>query len=173
MGNSQDVLNDLIKVLDKELERQESLREACQNLKSAIRVRDLEQVQAGTQTIESLVRDTVRSEQDRLRIAKKAVDVLGIARDRATMSELVIAAPQPWSARLADLQERLRSVMTDTARFVRENSALLRKSLRIFGNVLDEFQQTLHNGGKTYEATGHEGGLVGFQTQPAFLDQKG
>jgi len=111
----------LCDLFEEELERQENLLALTKAQAAAAAARDVEALQARTRAIELLVVAAAEQEPARLRLVREIVDEYRLDPEQQTLSGLLQVAAEPWQARLAWLQRRLREVVSETQRHVTNN----------------------------------------------------
>ncbi|GMV99807.1 MAG: hypothetical protein AMXMBFR84_09460 [Candidatus Hydrogenedentota bacterium] len=165
-----ELLESLCQVLDEELERQENVREICRSQHHALVAHDIESVEARTQGLEQLIRDAVAAEHRRLEVVRAIVPLLGMMPESATMTNLIAAAPQPWSDRLAYFQTALKNTVEETRRFVRASAQVSRRTLRALSHCMETLQRS-DTAGSAYDRQGN--GPAARSAAPALLDHRG
>jgi len=166
-----EVLERLCTALDEELERQETVLSVCHAQYAAARAQRIDALNAKTQALELLIRDTVRAQQVRVSLFRRVVDAYAIPVERQTMTGLIAVTPEPWSARLKHFQLRLRNVLEEIRAIVHANATLLRSSKRTVEHLLTPFNGTERLGPAAYDARGNEPALV--RPSSTLINQRG
>jgi len=121
------ILNKLCDVLSDELERQETVLAICMKKHEAIKAMDRAALEARTEALENVVKETMNAEMDRHRVLREVVKAVGLPNEKHTLSELINAVENPWKDRLAHMQHCLKSTIEDTQRVTRAYSRDLRR----------------------------------------------
>ena len=139
--------------------------------KEAIQQRNMEHLQDKTAALEILIREAKEAEAERMCVLRQVVEHLELPPERQTMTELIGVAPEPWSSRLRDFQQRIRETVNETHALVRGNRRVLRHSLRVVDQCVNALQHCSEANAGDYTASGDENRPR--QGAPALLDQKG
>jgi hypothetical protein len=135
-----EALENLCVVFEEELERQETVLRLCQLQETAIRGRDPQRLAELTASLNLVLQEAAAAEAGRHRAARAVVEGLGLDAAQHTLSAVVAAAPQPWQARLAELQARLREVMAASALATKQNGRVMRRLLSTCNETLRALQ---------------------------------
>ena len=131
-----DPLDTLCKVFEEELERQENVLRLCALQEQAVLARDTVALNARTEALNLLLRETALAEPARIEAAQAAIDALQLPEDAHTLTGLIAAAPAPVRGRLARLQADLQRVITEASLIVRRNNRVLRRLLSKTNNTI-------------------------------------
>jgi len=163
------VLENLCRVFDDELERQQNILAICISLGQAARAHDLEYIEAKTAALNALLEETIRSEQERIQLVRQVVDDYQLPVERQTLTDLITMAPEPWAARLGEFQERMRATLKQTKRVVGENQRVMRRALSVVHGALNCLVRCIPASG--YDARGEE--CRRLHAEPNVIDQRG
>ena len=166
-----DTLDTLCAVLDDELERQETVLAVLEAQQEAIRVQDIEELEARTEALGELIREAVQADVERQCVLRQVVEHFDLPEERQTMTDLIAVAPEPWRSRMQDFQVQVRDVVKKTQEFARANRRVLRHSLQVVDHCMDALHQCQTAVGADYDANGHEPRPA--VRSPALLDKKG
>lgn len=166
---SDHALQKLCELLEDELERQENVLAVCIAQGEAARARDIELLEARATALTRLIEDAVKAEPLRLQLVHEVVQSYGLQPEQQTLSGLIAAAPEPWSGRLALFQQRIREVLGQIRVKVRENNALVRRSLNRVNKTLNALMPPERGRAPLYTASGSHG----LSSGPGFLDSRG
>lgn len=163
-------LGRLCVLFDEELERQQNVLAVCLAQGEAARVHDVAAIEARTKALWLLVEDAKEAEGERIAVLRRVVGHTGLPGESQTLSDLILAAPEPWKGRMAAFQNRIKEILGKTQAATRENANRMRGSLRIINGSV----RILASGGpasETYAADG-KGPVEGVRTR-ALLDAQG
>lgn len=163
-------LDELCAVFDAELERQQNILAVCRVLGDAARAHDVEYLEAKTAALEVLIRDTAGAEAERHRLLRHIVDYYELSPKQQTLTRLAATVPQPWRRRMEEFQRAIQTTLLETGKVVRENAGVIRRSIKVVGQLLNVFQQAAVQPGQ-YDAQGAEPPRR--EHRPALMDQKG
>lgn len=163
------VLENLCRLFDDELERQQNTLEVCVALGQAARAHDLEYIEAKNTALRALIEETVASENERIQLVRQVVDYYQLPVERQTLTDLITVVPEPWSTRLGEFQERMRSTLGQTKRVVGENQRIMRRALNVVHSALNCLVRCIPASG--YDARGEE--CLRAHAAPNIIDQKG
>ncbi len=163
-------LEKLCGVFEDELERQENVLRLCLLQEEAVMQRDSARLTTHTQALNLLLNETAAAEAERLRIAREAVASLGLEEGHQSLSGVIAHAPEPWRARLADIQSQLKAVMGEASVVVRRNNRLMRRMLSTSSDTLRKLAGD-HGPSSGYSTLGAP--LAERQGAPALLNQAG
>jgi len=166
-----ELLESLCEVLEDDLDRQEDLLALCKAQGRAALEHDIELMEARTEAINALLSDTVRAEKRRVELAGTVVEMLQLPADEQTLSGLIAAAHGPWNRRMAEFQERMRTVLGETREVVRVNNGIMRRSVKVVNEALNTLCHCAPAAQGIYDARGGE--KTGAANVPALLDQRG
>ncbi len=128
--------------LDAEILRQDRVLALCQEQGRAARTRDIDALEAASRDLAKTMDTVLRAEAIRLAAVMDAARGLGLSPEDLRLSRLIGRAPEPWRTRLAELQRRLKSVVTVTQRVVEANGRYLfdgaRTAERLLAEVIGE-----------------------------------
>lgn len=163
-------LDTLCDVLDEELARQLSVREAVQGQRTAVATRDIDKLNESTRALQGLIREAVQAEAQRRCVLRQVIGHYDLPEDRQTMTELIELVPDPWKIRMRAFQTRIREIVAETRAVAGANRRALRQSLRVVNECLDALQQS-DAAGPAYGARGDE--TAPSRNRPVVLDSKG
>ncbi|MBX7256789.1 MAG: flagellar protein FlgN [Candidatus Hydrogenedentes bacterium] len=164
-------INTLCQLLEDEIERQENLLSVCRSQHEALLAQDLETLQARTEALEALVRETAQAHAMRNSIVQPILAKGGISNANPCLSDLIEAVPVEWKGRLRDLQTRLKAAIAANRTVVRTNARMLRQSLNVTEQLLDTFQACSEGLAGNYTEQG--GGTTVRLIEPVMLDHRG
>ncbi len=125
--------------LEAELERQTGVLESCTEQGRAARARDIESLEVATRELARRSEDALRAERDRFALMTRIEGHFGIAPGQFKLSMLIARAPEPWRARLAQLQVGLRETLVATRRLLDANGRFMREGARSANRILFDF----------------------------------
>lgn len=125
------LLDTLCNALDEELERQENVLALCTAQQTALIERNVAYLREVARSLDNLIREAREAEKQRGTVVAQVARNYHIPAAQPTLSDLVAAAPEPWKSRLGYFQRRLREVLSETRRVVRDNDLRARRSLHI------------------------------------------
>jgi hypothetical protein len=163
----------LIRHLEDEAERQETVVVLCREQMEAARTHDYERLIERTTALEILNRDALSAHGERTRLLADVVRVTGVTVDseNVRLADVAAGMPEPWRSRVMDLRNRIRTATSESAALVRSNSVWFRHALRVMANMRGVVSQFVQTQPGQYDARGLDaasGGLV-----PAVVDQRG
>ncbi len=164
-------LDTLCQLLEDEIERQENLLLVCKSQHEALLAQDLEAVQARTEALEVLIRETAQAHAARSAVVRPILDESGIVEANPCLSDLISVVPAEWKERLRQLQARLKSSIAANRAVVRTNARLLRQSLNITEQLLSSFQVCSDGLAGNYTEQGS--GMTARPTESVLLDHRG
>ena len=166
------LLDTLCDVLEDELERQQNVLAVSKALRDALLAHDAEVVEARTQALDTLIRDTTTAETDRHDILRKVVDYYELPTQRQTMSDLVRQLPEPWCNRLAHIQRGLQETIRETKRVTTVCTRVVRRSRQLTERCLAVLNRCEVIRPAAYDALGNEPSHAPHAV-PALIDQRG
>ncbi len=166
-----ELLGALCNQFEEELERQENVLAVCIAQGQAARLHDLEYLEAKTAALNVLIRETAEAERTRMALVEQVVSACALPPGRQTLTELIAVSSEPWKSRLQHFQTRMRATLSETARVVRENNDLIRRSLNVVNQALQSLGQCIPAAPNAYDVRGGE--VSGHHSGPAFMDQRG
>lgn len=122
-------LNDLEAVLRREADLHARLLVAAEGKREAIIKGDLPGMEALLATEQDMLRQVEDAEVERQRLTQAARHALGLAGDDPKLAAIIQAAPEPHSARLAQVRTQLRDVLDEFRFRTRQNGELLKASI--------------------------------------------
>ena len=163
----------LIRHLEDEAERQETVVLLCRDQIDAARNRDFDRLIERTTALEVLNRDAMSAQNERTRLLTDAARAAGLAVDPASfrLSDVASGLPEPWRSRLMDLRNRIRSATTESAALVRSNSVWFRHALRVMANMRGVVSQFIQSQPGQYDARGLDS--ASNAPVPVVVDQRG
>ncbi len=166
-----EVLTALCDLLDEELGRQTKLLEASQELRGAVASQIPASVEEKTAALNVLIKQNKVAEGERCRLLYRIVEHFGLETDEQTLTDLIKVAPEPWSLRLRKFQTQCNDTLKSTKAVTRQNTGILRKSLRVIDRTMYQIlsQNIAETGG--YDSSG--GDRAKSQLRPAMIDQAG
>jgi len=168
MPSTHAALEQLCLALDQELERQELLHGLVKAQYEAIHARDHKVLEARTEAISVLARDSRDAEHTRHTLFDQLAIAYELPADGRNMSGLIGACPAPYHGRLKALQTDLRELVASTQQQARDNGRLVQRSLRAVRGTLEVAQP------ETQLAAGYPATHAGARkTAPVLLDQRG
>lgn len=159
------MFNELCKILEDELERQENVLVQCRAQQDAARLRDVKALEDRSSALQHLYREAAAAEPRRLDALRRVAAELGIPSDKPTLTEVIQKAPGPWDERLRHLQARLRETLRQSRGQARENAVVLRRSLRQVSRCLQVFRIEAPSAAGHYSPSGQQAAAA----QPAAL----
>lgn len=171
MINIAAILERLCAHCDEEAERQETVLQVCRAQLCAARAHDIEQLEAKTAALLLLIQETVEAEKTRIALLHDVVGHYQLSKEKQTLTELIVVAPEPWSSRLREFQTRLRSALEETRRVTRENRMVVRRSLNVLNRAMEAAFKTADGARGVYDARGEQ--RRGAAEQPTVLDRRG
>jgi hypothetical protein len=168
MSSTHAALERLCSVLDQELERQELLHGIVRAQHAAIREQDYQTLEARTEAIAVLARDSRDAESERHALFDQLAAAYELPAGGRNMSGLIAACPAPFSRRLKELQAALRGLLEATQQQVQDNARLVQRSLRVVKVSLAAAQPDS-------QPTGYPGMHApgGGKSAPVLIDQRG
>ena len=124
--------------LEAEIARQDRVLDLCQEQGRAARLRDIPALETASRELASTMNSVLRAEATRVAAVMDAARGLGLTPADLRLSRLIGHAPEPWRARLSDLQRRLRTVVGVTQSVVEANGRFLRGGARTAERLLAE-----------------------------------
>ena len=167
MPSTHTTLEHLCNALDSELERQELLYGLVRAQHDAIRVHDHKTLEARTEAIGVLARDSRHAETKRHTLFDQLAIAYVLPVESRNMSGLIAASPAPFNKRLKELQTSLRTIVEKTQEQVRLNARLVQRSLRTVQVTLAAAQPPEQAAGYPMPRTGYG------KSAPVLLDQRG
>lgn len=161
----------LCEVFEDELERQRNVLDVCLAQGAAARARDAAHLETKTAALAILIQEVVDAESRRMDIVRQLVAQCGLPEERQTLSALIDAAPEPWKARMRDMQKEIRKVLESVKRTVQENDVLIKKSIANVNRAMHALVECAAPAPRGYTAHGARRGPV--VMQPAMMDQQG
>lgn len=164
-----DLVEKLIDDLTAEVERQETVLAVCRAQLEAVHANDVAAIQARTEALATLVRETAHAQASRGALLVSVAKQLDLRAEQRTMTGLANALAEPWAGRVRHIQRRLRDAITETRRVVRLNALGLRRSLDFNQRLLacialgPQPQSVYSDGSDRYATAG----------RPALIDQRG
>ena len=165
------LLDRLCTILQHEVERQHVVLAASTDLRRALLSLDPVAIDAQIQAQVRAIEETAAVEPERITVLREIVDVLELPVEAQTLSGLIRRVQEPWKARLAELQARLKSVLTETQAIVRANERMLRASLGAVNRRLEIMLPGSVRNDAAYTPAGREPQTT--LRQPALLDARG
>lgn len=165
------MLAKLCEAFDQEAERQETLLATVRAQTGAALARDINLLEDRTAAVSMLLRETVGAEAARLVLVRGVVAHYGLPPEDQTLSGLIAVAPEPWRGRMAEFQQRMKSVLAETRKAVGQNQAILRQAAKGTARALDVISGSLSGMGAAYDARGACGQRG--ETAPAMLNKQG
>ena len=156
---------------DAELERQGAVLEGCRTQGEAMRAHDMESLDAASKGLMVLMEDALAAEKERLRLLHEVVGPLQLGADHQTLTELIAAAPEPWSSRMQAFQTEIREVLGATRSEVRRHAGFLRRAGRILDRSLSAITGCTPAEGDAYDREGKESARG--QRTPALVNTLG
>jgi hypothetical protein len=95
-----EVLQRLCEQLEEEIERQENVQAVCRAQQEAVLTRDLAVMEARTEALGILLRESVQAQQERLELVHALAEHYAIGDTRRALSGLIGAVSDPWKSRL-------------------------------------------------------------------------
>ena len=138
-------LNALCDLLDDELERQHCIFENVTAQGLAARAQDLPELDKRTAALSLLMHDSLRSEQDRLRLLGAIVKYFELSGADQTLSNLVGAVPDPWKRRLAEFQRALQKTVGASREEIHRNAVVMRTTLKRVDSAMEAVFQDGQN----------------------------
>lgn len=147
-------LGALCELLETELERQHCVLESVKAQGLAARAQNLPELDKRTAALSLLMHESLRSEQERLRLLRPIVEHFGLRGTDQTLSNLIEIAPAPWNTRLAEFQRALRATVGASREQIHRNAIVMRTTLKRVDNVMDKVFQDGQN--NQYTASGQD-----------------
>lgn len=163
-------LEKLCGVFEDELERQENVLRLCLLQEEAVMQRNPARLTTHTEALNFLLNEVAAAEGERLRIAREAVEALGLKEGKQSLSGVIAHAPEPWRTRLAEIQAQLKTVMGEASVVVRRNNRLMRRMLLTSNETLRKLAGD-HESSCGYSTLGAP--LAVRSGAPALLNQAG
>lgn len=164
-------LEKLCTILQHEVDRQHMVLAASTELRKALLSLDPDAIDTQVQAQVRAIEESAAAEPERLAVLREIVDGLGLPVEAQTLTGLIRRVQDPWKARLAELQARLNSVLTETQAIVRANQRMLRASLGVVNRQLEIMLPGTIRKDAAYMPTGRESQIT--LRQPALLDARG
>lgn len=165
------MFDELCKILEDELERQENVLAQCRAQQEAARLRDVKALEERSNALQHLYREAAAAEPRRLDALRRVAADLGIQGERPTLTEVILSAPAPWDARLRHVQTRLRETLRQSRGQARENAAVLRRSLRQVSRCLQAFRIEAPSAAGHYSPSGQQ--AIAAQPAALLINQRG
>lgn len=127
----------LCDLLEDELERQCAVLETVKAQGLAARAQNLPELDKRTAALSMLMHESLRSEQERLRLLRPVVEYFGLAGADQTLSNLVGVTPDPWRARLGEFQAALKATVAASREQIQRNAVVMRTTLRRVDAAMD------------------------------------
>lgn len=142
----------LCELLEDELERQYSVLETVKAQGLAARAQNLPELDKRTAGLSLLMHESLRSEQERLRLLGPIVAHFGLQGADQTLSNLVQAVPEPWRTRLGEFQAALKRTVDASREQIQANAKVMRTTLK----RVDAAMETVfpQSGGRRYTSGG-------------------
>jgi hypothetical protein len=147
-------LSALCELLDTELERQHDILATVKAQGLAARAQNLEELDKRTAALSLLMHESLRSEQERLRLLRPIVEQFGLKGADQTLSNLVAAVPDPWKTRLAEFQQALKRTVAASRQEIHRNATVMRTTLKRVDNAMESVFQDGNN--RVYSAGGSD-----------------
>ncbi|HQE83314.1 MAG TPA: flagellar export chaperone FlgN [Candidatus Hydrogenedentes bacterium] len=127
------LLDRLCDILDAELVRQETILAICRKKRDALRVADIQALEARTAALEAVLRESFEAEAERHHLLHALTLQMGLPQDAVTLTRLVEAVPEPWKSRLKHFQRQLKKTLETTQSVTRGYVRELRHRLQVCG----------------------------------------
>lgn len=127
----------LCDLLEDELERQHNVLETVKAQGLAARAQNLAELDKRTAALSLLMHESLRSEQERLRLLRPVVECFGLTGTEQTLSNLVAAAPEPWKTRLGEFQQALKRTVAASREQIHRNATVMRTTLKRVDTAMD------------------------------------
>lgn len=144
--------------LEAEIARQNRVLELCHEQSRAARLRDVDALEAANRDLANSMKEVLRAEAERMAAVMDAARGLELAPENLQLSRIISRAPEPWRARLLDIQRRLKTVVTVTQRVVEANGRYLRDGARTAERLLAEVIGDTAQGTNAYDRGGRAPG---------------
>lgn len=171
METIEQTLDALCDVFDEEAERQETLLRLTRAQAEAARKRDVPALEAHTEAIGVIIAEVVGAEKRRHELVRAVVAYYRLPEEAQTLTGLIGVAPEPWSTRMAEFQEQMRTTIAATRDIVRGNRVVLRRGARAVGRAVAGFCAQPAEDAAAYDDHGEDRGLA--LLRPAVLDEQG
>lgn len=130
-------LSALCSLLEDELERQYCVLETVKAQGLAARAQNLPELDKRTAALSLLMHESLRSEQERLRLLRPIVQHFGLSGTEQTLSNLVQATPEPWKSRLGEFQHALKRTVAASRDQIHRNATVMRTTLKRVDNAME------------------------------------
>lgn len=124
-------------LLEDELERQHSVLDTVKAQGLAARAQNLEELDKRTAALSLLMHESLRSEQERLRLLRPVVEHFGLKGADQTLSNLIGQAPEPWKRRLSEFQTSLKRIVLASRTEIQKNAGVMRTALKRVDGVME------------------------------------
>ena len=130
----------LSRLLEEEVARQETQLALCQAQYRAIRANDIEYLEAKAADIEAVNRAGDQAERTRQRIVEAIVDHYRIPSDGASLEALAGLAPEPYQSRLRTCAERIKAIQNDMRHIVLSGVDSLQRTATVIVQCINAFK---------------------------------
>jgi flagellar biosynthesis/type III secretory pathway chaperone len=153
MSQAQQFIEELDRLVGKEIEAYQQLLECQQAEKRLLVARSLEPFVTNLQAKEHLTRTIAQLEHTRQDVAARLAPLLGLPASAMSLQQLSTRVDAPYADRFLHYRARLRELVSHLQRCNHENARLLQDSLAIINEAL-AFFACLTPASPTYHASG-------------------